>query len=106
MYGNGEYIMRSNVVKSRQTSAFESKTTRSELISSERLLGPGPGTYSIPSAISVKKKDPALQCFDTLEMRFREVYSLYTVFDHNCNIFSICNTIIYYFRRNHALNKF
>ncbi len=76
-YGANEmdFLVHLHNAKRKQTSAFESKTSRDALMKEiERKKNiPGPGQYHLPSAIKVETKPPNLQFFTSSDERFKDV---------------------------------
>lgn len=74
MYDN-DFLVHMAHAKSRQLSAFESKTARDAIMQDieRRKHEPGPGQYNIPTAIDGDKmtKPPQLQFFSSSETRFK-----------------------------------
>jgi hypothetical protein len=75
IYKEGNYVIRLNSIKKRQSATFESKTGRESLVPRTLLKEqrPGPGTYELKSTIKVESKPPELQFFGTSVDRWQEV---------------------------------
>ena len=74
IYSDGNFVMRLNTVKKRQSAAFESKTTR-ETMPMSKEIRPDPGSYALPPAIKVQSKPIEQQNFGSSEARIKDPIS-------------------------------
>lgn len=73
IYNDGSYTMKLNAARRQQSSSFESKTEREvvprHILKEKR---PAPGSYTLPSAISIKTKPAHLQNFGSSDARIKD----------------------------------
>lgn len=73
MYNDGSYTMRLNAVRSQKTSSFATNADRSSFLPKSKEVRPEPGSYNLPSAISIKKRPEAyLQNFGSSDSRIAQ----------------------------------
>eukprot|EP00599_Poterioochromonas_sp_BG-1_P000781 CAMPEP_0173144032 /NCGR_PEP_ID=MMETSP1105-20130129/7004_1 /TAXON_ID=2985 /ORGANISM="Ochromonas sp., Strain BG-1" /LENGTH=583 /DNA_ID=CAMNT_0014057661 /DNA_START=101 /DNA_END=1852 /DNA_ORIENTATION=- len=71
---DSDFLVHLNASKKRQTSSFESRTTRDAFLKEvdRRKYDPGPGQYELPPAIQAPAKPAQIQNFNTSGPRFQE----------------------------------